>query len=215
MVVVAYAGFRKSEWLQDASEFKKTNDFLQNIDGSVKAFIKGDFELCDSRNRRLYPDACGKIRDAYQVNIRWRFQKNGDNGQKVLYTRNTVDKRLCTVSEALRIYEHADRFSVKDDAPMAVYLHKGCKTFMTQLEVEAEMQSCAKKLYNLTLKEDITRYSAHSVRVGACVALHSTGASIMTIKFRLRWRSEKFVNYLRQIKKLAAQHNFSMNAVTT
>ena len=86
---------------------------------------------------------------------------------------------------------------------------------MTQRVVEAEMQSCAKKLYNLTRKEEISRYTAHSVQVGACVALHAAGASIMTIQFCLRWRSDKFKNYLRHVNQLAEQHNISMNAVST
>ena len=75
------------------------------------------------------------------------------------------------------------------------------------------MRACAKKLDNLKLKEDIDRYSTHSVRVGVCVALHYTGASIITIQFRLRWRSNKFKNYLRHVNQLADAHNISMNAV--
>lgn len=41
-----------------------------------------------------------------------------------------------------------------------------------------------KKMFKLTSKEDLGWYTAHSVRVGACVALHAAGASIMTIQFR-------------------------------
>ena len=85
---------------------------------------------------------------------------------------------------------------------------------MTQQEVEVELQSCAKKLYKLTSKEDLGRYTAHSVRVGACVALHAAGDSIMTIQFCLRWRSDKFRNYLRHVNQLADAHNMSMNAVS-
>ena len=141
------------------------------------------------------------------------LQKNGDNGQKILYTRNTADPRMCAVAAAIRICERALRLDIKNDVPMAVYKVKNKVIFMTQLEVEKEMQSCAKKLYHFTLKEDIARYTSHSVRVGACVALHSTGSSIMTIQFRLRWRSDKFKNYLRHVNQLADQHNISINAV--
>ena len=213
MVIGAYAGFRKSEWLQDSSEFKKTKDFLRNIDGTVKAFVRSDFEFRDKHHRRIYPDVRGNILDAHQVSICWRFQKNSDNGQKILFTRNIEEQWMCAVAAATRVYERSVRLRMADDVPLAIYAKKGIPTFMTQVEVEVEMQACAKKLYNLTTQEDIARYTAHSVRVGACVALHSTGASIMTIKFRLRWRSEKFVSYLRHVNQLADSHNISMNAV--
>ena len=121
---------------------------------------------------------------------------------------------MCAVSAARRIYESAVRLGVPDDAPIAVYVKNNAVMHMTQRVVEVE-QSCAKTLYNLTSKEDIGRYTAHSVRVEACVALHAAGASIMTIQFRLRWRSDKFKNYLRHVNQLAEQHNISMNAVST
>ena len=121
---------------------------------------------------------------------------------------------MCAVSAARRIYERAVRLKVSAEEPIAVYVQDKKVVHMTQREVEVEMQSCAKKLYNLTSKEDLGRYTAHSVRVGACVALHAAGASVMTIQFRLRWRSDKFKNYLRQVNQLAEAHNISMNAVS-
>ena len=69
MVIGAYAGFRKSEWLQDASEFRKNKNFNRNIDSTVKAFIRQDFEFRDAKNRRLYPDSTGHVKDAYQVSL--------------------------------------------------------------------------------------------------------------------------------------------------
>ena len=119
------------------------------------------------------------------MSIRWRFQKNLDNGQKVPYSKKYRDSRMCAVSAARRIYERAVRLGVPDDAPIAVYVENNAVMHMTQRVVEAEMLSCANIIYNLTSKEEIGRYTAHSVQVGACVALHAAGASIMTIQFRL------------------------------
>ena len=90
---------------------------------------------------------------------------------------------MCAVSAARRIYERVVRLGVPDDAPIAVYVKNNAVMHMTQRVVEAEMQSCAKKLYNLTSKEKIGCYTAHSVRVGACVALHAAGASIIPYNF--------------------------------
>ena len=94
---------------------------------------------------------------------------------------------MCPVLAAVKIYNRSIRMGVPDDAPLSAYLHKGKLTYISHGQVEKEMQATAKLLYNLTLSEDIGRYTAHSVRVGACVALHATGADTTTIQFRLRW----------------------------
>ena len=45
MILGTYAGFRKSEWIQDHYEFHKKKKFNKNVDGSSKAFIANDFEF--------------------------------------------------------------------------------------------------------------------------------------------------------------------------
>ena len=73
MVVGKYAGFHKSEWLQDANDYKKTKDFTRNVDGTVKAFVLDDFEFSDSRHRRITTRR--KSSAAKKATIRWRYQK--------------------------------------------------------------------------------------------------------------------------------------------
>eukprot|EP00957_Ditylum_brightwellii_P060849 4619704-Ditylum_brightwellii.AAC.1 len=64
----------------------------------------------------------------------------------------------------------------------------------------------AKDLYNLTLPEVIKHVSSHSIRVGACVLLHSSGKDDDFIKLRLRWKSDTFRLYLRITTVTAGQH---------
>ena len=61
-----------------------------------------------------------------------------------------------------------------------------------------EIRKCATEIYKLTDPAEIQRYLSHSVRLGACVTLHATGAGDLTIKIRLRWKSLNFKDYLRQ-----------------
>eukprot|EP00957_Ditylum_brightwellii_P042891 3247012-Ditylum_brightwellii.AAC.1 len=68
------------------------------------------------------------------------------------------------------------------------------------------LQSVAKSLYNLTNLEDTRRFSSHSIRVGACVLLHSLGKDGEFIKLRLHWKSETFRFYLRSTTLLVGQH---------
>ena len=47
----------------------------------------------------------------------------------------------------------------------------------------------------------------HSLRVGACVLLHSSNASADTIKWRLCWKSDSYRMYLRDTAAIAKTHN--------
>lgn len=132
--------------------------------------------------------------------VTYRFQKNNDNGQQVNYTRNLEDLSFCAVAAGARIQARAQRLKVSSTEPIAVYGIKGKTTFIFNTEVKEEMRKCATKIYNLTDPAEIQCYSSHSVRVGACVNLHATGASDITIQIRLRWKYLTFKDYLRQVQ---------------
>ena len=61
------------------------------------------------------------------------------------------------------------------------------------------LQEAAAFVYDIKDKKELSKFTAYSVRVGACVNLHSQGESGENIKFRLRWRSDSFMMYLRNI----------------
>ena len=63
----------------------------------------------------------------------------------------------------------------------------------------------ASRVYKLT-PQQAQLYSAHSIKVGACVLLHEHGFNGSFIKVRLRWKSDTFLLYLRNTDRLTAQH---------
>eukprot|EP00957_Ditylum_brightwellii_P195220 14873087-Ditylum_brightwellii.AAC.1 len=73
--------------------------------------------------------------------------------------------------------KRAQRLSVKARTPIAVYSSSSKKKakYISDKYIEPVLQLVAKKVYNLTLPKDIKRFSSHSIRVGACVLLHSSG----------------------------------------
>eukprot|EP00957_Ditylum_brightwellii_P164954 12559603-Ditylum_brightwellii.AAC.1 len=79
-------------------------------------------------------------------------------------------------------------------------------SYITEKQVDSILQSVAKSLYNLTNLEDIRRFSSNSIRVGACVLLHSSGKDGELIKIRLHWKSDTFRLYLRNTALIAGQH---------
>jgi len=72
------------------------------------------------------------------------------------------------------------------------------------------MKDLAIRCYNLDPKSNKIRYASHSIRIGACVALHAAGVSAPQIKFLLRWKSDSFMIYLRKIARLCEVKNAAL-----
>ena len=76
------------------------------------------------------------------------------------------------------------------------------------------MQRCAAVVHNIKNKAELKLWSAHSLRVGACVLLHATGFNAIEIKWTLRWRSDAFMDYLRNTHVLATRQNSVLDEVS-
>ncbi|CAJ1943969.1 unnamed protein product, partial [Cylindrotheca closterium] len=98
----------------------------------------------------------------------------------------------------------------KTDIPLAVYKGSfGEKFFIHSKVIASTLWTLAKKTYNLT-DRDLQRhhkYTSHSLRAGAAVILHAAGINAIQIKFLLRWRSDSFFLYLRNVAHLSEQQN--------
>ena len=105
------------------------------------------------------------------------------------------------------------RLRINPKGPIAVYSPNpgtGKCRYINNIHVEKRLQYLATVTYDLTDKDDIARYTCHSLRVGACVLLHTSNATADTIKLRLRWKSDSYQMYLRDTVKLANSHNIAM-----
>jgi len=211
LVLGIHTGHRKSEWCQDASGFKKTSTYAKTVKNTSTAFIADDFIL--SHKPTSQPSSHPHLHENNYLKITWRFQKNGQNGQVVSFAHTYDAPHLSPVRAAERILGRAKRLRLPNHAPLAIYknpLKKSSSTSYTHIlhtQVEKSLQYLAKNVYNIKSLQEIKKYSCHSIRVGACVLLHSSGAESLTIKFRLRWRSDSFMEYLRNTPRLAALHS--------
>ena len=204
-------GPRLSEWAQDSSTFPK-NGFKRNVDGSVSAFIASDFQFRGNTNKRLGSIFNITFDEVASVIITWRYQKNGDNGQTVTVTKNLSQPDFCPVAAIWRIQQRAASCKVASTHPVAVYPDdQGKAQYITSSHIATALKTIAQNIYNITDKKDLGRFTSHSLRVGACVALHMSRASIMDIKHRLRWRSDSFQTYLCDIFQLGTRHNEFIN----
>eukprot|EP00957_Ditylum_brightwellii_P158890 12093809-Ditylum_brightwellii.AAC.1 len=213
LIIVIYTGDRKSEWAQEyqiGCSGKFANwDVKLGGDGSSTAFTQKDFILLEKNGKHLYSSDSAQFmgRDVEFLEIRYRFQNNKDNGQKIKYSRSS-NTTSCPDMAGLRIRRRSQRLNVRSDTPIAIYRSsKGAKVkYVTDKQIDSILQSVVKSLYSLTFLEYIRRFSSHSIRVGACVLFHSSGKDGEFINLRLHWKSDTFRLYLRNTILLAGQH---------
>lgn len=193
--------FRGIEWAQESKEKVKCAA-IQLRKGcppalQPMAFIPGDFNFLDKHRRPLHGPARSCAR---YVTITWRTQKNNINGQQVTFGRAKT-AFLCPVRAVVRIQDRAELIQhplgllgVASDGPI------------TKFDATNHLRARATRVYGYTDKDDLNMYTLHSIRVGACVLLHEMGKTATFIKDCLRWRSENFMDYLRNTPRIAAQH---------
>eukprot|EP00957_Ditylum_brightwellii_P110668 8440108-Ditylum_brightwellii.AAC.1 len=178
-------------------------------DTSSKAFTQKDFVLLGKNGKCLYSSDSVQVvsRDVEFLEIRYRFQKNKVNGQKIEYSRSS-NTTLYPVGAGLRIRRRAQILKIKSDTTSAVYRSlKGDRLEdITDKQIDSVLQSVAKSLYNLTNLEKSRRFSSHFIRVGACVLLHNSGKDGKFIKLRLHWKPDTFRLYLGNTTLLSGQH---------
>eukprot|EP00957_Ditylum_brightwellii_P178239 13575647-Ditylum_brightwellii.AAC.1 len=94
LIIGMYTENRKSEWAQEHHTDSKgkftTWDEKIGGDGSSKTFIQKDLVLLGGKVKRIYTSDSAKVvsSEVEFTKIRYRFQKNKDNGQKIKYSRS-------------------------------------------------------------------------------------------------------------------------------
>ena len=208
LIMGIQTGCRKSEWSQDKTELNKTKDVHKNIDGSTTAFTANDFQFKGKNSNHLH--VVGKRSRPALVELTWRFQKNNDNGQKITFAKSQSNSKLCFVEAAKRVVIRAKDLKVSNDKPIAIFTEsKNDKTFkyINDGHVTKLLREAAKEIYNIKCTKALSKFTPHSIRVGACVKIHEEGGDATFIQTRLRWRSLAFMLYLRNTAKLATMQS--------
>jgi hypothetical protein len=218
-----FDGFRLSEWAQPNGHSALENPHLNKRDDPC-AFCIDDFRfLTDGKVHipteeilELDPTSTVVGRDF----VKYRTQKNGKNGEERQHTRNPNPSSPCHVKSSMRIVQRFVRLvGKKSHVPLCVYRHNNGETrYIQAADVEKFMRLAASKVYKLDPVRNekyLKRWSSHSIRVGACVILHGMGFTDTQIQFLLRWTSNAFYVYLRNIAGLAAKQNRAIHDLST
>jgi len=147
-----------------------------------------------------------------RVRITWRIQKNCQNNQKITLSCDKTNPTICPVLAALRLVLRAHRLSQPDSMPVACYLKKGIMAHLTGSRIALHFQAAARAVRPNISKDDEQRYSAHSMRVWACVLLDKVGKSPDYILKHLRWMQDSFRMYLRDTHVIQDQHCEALRA---
>ena len=216
------AGFRKSEWCQDKAHHTPGTHALSVLNDPIAITI-GDVTFTDHNGVAVCPSAAGDNDTCIKrVTITWRWQKNGERHVKKGFSRNAgntsndvVAPWLNIVARFRRLFPVSTPPSATSGYPIAVY-RNSCNVIqnITDTEVEQTMQSLATTVYAITDKKDLAKFSCHSIRVGACCILQAAGARPEFIKKQLRWNSDAWMAYTRDLAVLSHQHNAIINAET-
>jgi hypothetical protein len=150
----------------------------------------------------------------HTINVTWRFQKNGNNGEKKTLIQIFGNHNLCAVSALLHITQCWKDLRLLDNHPFAVYTTDGTATgsvkFIRESNINTALQQAARRVYHITNNNDLGCFTSHSICI-ACVALHAANISSLDIKHALQWKSNSFLTYLHNLPCQAQQ---SARAVT-
>ena len=116
------------EWGQDRTHVNKRGTYQRNIDGSLSTFIQSNLKFRGPKGKCLDHIYHIIIDDVSTIHLTWRYQKNLDNGQVILFSNDTQDHNLYSVAPTLRILNISDHFTLTFDQPLDVLIEaKGKK----------------------------------------------------------------------------------------
>ncbi|KAG7339164.1 hypothetical protein IV203_020107 [Nitzschia inconspicua] len=212
--VMLHAGGRRCEWAQPHHISDLTHTPELNVRGTPAAFCLNDITFFRSGKRSLTLDkALTHPHLPTMVTVCFRVQKNGAHGETKLFTQNTHDLTLCPVRHWLSIVQRFVHLVGRDEhIPLAVYYDATLNRvrYLTSTDIERQMRLLAAELYDLDPirdAKDLARFSAHSLRVGACCVLQALGFEEHEIEKLLRWKSKTWQLYTRNLCVISQKHN--------
>ncbi len=103
-----------------------------------------------------------------------------------------------------------------DNMPVTCYRTKKAPLlFITGIMIATLLCEAVKKVQPSTSADDLKKYSAHSLRVWACVLLDKAGMSPSFIQKHLHWLGDSFKMYLRDTKAIQDKHLAALQSASS
>ena len=218
-------GYRISEFAQP-NQYYKINNPQKNKYHEPYAFCMDNFtfQLKDKTRIQGHEVTRYNVSELDILTIRFRAQKNGDDGQQKIYaapedplaTYNPPRAAKRIITRFISLFGR--KFPAK--TPLGIYRNeKGVARFIIARDLEYHFQLAAAAVYNLNKETEsgkaaLSKWTSKSIRIGATIILYENGYSIPQLQFILRWRSDAYKYYLCNVRKVAKQQAFAMNENT-
>jgi hypothetical protein len=181
----------------------------------IKAFTVNDF-VFNGKNGQVLTQIDNSSLDFATSIHTWRIQKNRQNGQKIKLSADTKNPAVCPVQGALEMVMRARRLAQPDNMPVVSYrTKKALLLFITGSRIATLLRKAVKKVQPSTSADNLKKYSAHSLRVWACVLLDEAGMSQFFIQKCLRWLGDSFKMYLRDTKAIQDKHLAALQSASS
>ena len=148
-----------------------------------------------------------------RVELNWSTQKNGNRNEKIDFNSTPANVPFCPVRRAISIVRRFHRllgFQTRN-YPLGVYRRFTGQVYnITRLDVDQVIKACAIRVHGLQPdrsardKATLAAFRSHSIRVGATNILFGNGVPASIIQKRLRWRSDSYLLYFRNIGILSS-----------
>jgi hypothetical protein len=179
----------------------------------IKAFTAEDFAFFDKTWCQLNTVDDSSFEVANTVRVTWCIQMNRQNGQTITLSSNSAHPDLCPIRSALRMVLRARQLKQPDTIPLGCYrTKKNPLVCLTASRIAALIQEAVKKVRLGISAKDLSKYSAHLLRVWACVLLDKAGKSSDHICNQLCWMGNAFLMYLRNTRIIQDVHCKALRA---
>ena len=137
------------------------------------------------------------------MELTFRVQKNGKNGEVKRFARNHRSPFMDQVKHWITILERFARLVGLEhkSRPLAIYYDyaKGKVLNICSDDSKSILQNIVRLEYGITDPKELSKWTNHSIRVGMACILQSQGKSGDYIQRALRWCSESWKLYTRNL----------------
>ncbi len=171
MALGCYIGPRLIEYTQTTQDKVDQNTYPSGK-MVIKAFIANDFIFYDEKKRVVKNLNNASLQRVRFIKITWHIQKKCQNGQSITLAAEIDRPKICPVRSAMQLVLWAKWLNQPVDMPIAVYKTKKSKViYLTGNKIAELLRKAVKEVRPDTTPNKLKRYSAHSLRVWACVLL--------------------------------------------
>jgi hypothetical protein len=205
-----YTGFHKSEWCSDHhNSFATIYDPNWGDHPMSLPIVAEDFSFSSAAGHSIHNLTTMADIDIAFTLLCFCKQENHDTGQNLTFWCRSDSNWMCPMQASLKFFWLAQRLGTPRDSTEPVYRDPatGERQQITATQVVAFLRHTAQKVFNIPARHnDPLAWHCHIIHVTTTYLPHLTWFSDSYIKNRLRWCSNTFLIYLRNIFYTTNQH---------